>query len=36
MLDGLFQNTCKPKGLGGKMVLKMMNSGHTKLADKEY
>jgi ubiquinone/menaquinone biosynthesis C-methylase UbiE len=33
MLDGLFQNTCKPKGLGGKMILKMMNSGHTKLAD---
>lgn len=33
MIDKLFQNTCKPKGLGGKMILTMMNSGHVKLAD---
>ena len=25
---GFFQNTCKPKGLGGKIMVKMMNSGH--------
>lgn len=28
-----FQNTCKPSGLGGKLMVKMMNSGHAKLAD---
>ena len=27
-----FQNTCKPSGLGGKLMVKMMNSGHAKLA----
>lgn len=32
MLNKLFQNTCKPKGLGGKMILGMMNSGHAKLS----
>lgn len=33
MLKKLFQNTCKPQGLGGKFILKMMNNGHAKLAD---
>lgn len=28
-----FQNTCKPEGLGGKLMVKMMNSGHRKLAE---
>ena len=28
-----FQNTCKPSGLGGRLMVKMMNSGHAKLAD---
>ena len=27
-----FQNTCKPDGLGGKLMVKMMNSGHAPLA----
>jgi len=27
-----FQNTCKPDGLGGKLMVKMMNSGHGPLA----
>lgn len=29
---GFFENTRKPKGLGGKIMVKMMNSGHRKLA----
>ena len=29
---GFFQNTCKPDGLGGKLMVKMMNSGHGPLA----
>ena len=29
---GFFQNTCKPDGLGGKLMIKMMNSGHGPLA----
>ena len=29
---GFFQNTCKPEGFGGKLMVKMMNSGHGKLA----
>lgn len=32
MLNKFFQNTCKPKGVGGKMILKMMNSGHANLS----
>ena len=28
-----FQNTCKPDGLGGRLMVKMMNSGHAKLAN---
>ena len=27
-----FQNTCKPDGLGGKLMVKIMNSGHSPLA----
>ncbi|WP_446897045.1 class I SAM-dependent methyltransferase [Clostridium sp. LBM24168] len=33
MFNKLFQNTCRPKGLGGKVILKMMNSGHARLSD---
>lgn len=29
---GFFENTRMPKGLGGKVMVKMMNSGHSKLA----
>lgn len=28
-----FQNTCKPKGFGGKLMVKMMNIGHSNLAE---
>ena len=28
-----FENTKKPEGLGGKIMVAMMNSGHSKLAD---
>lgn len=28
-----FQNTCKPNGFGGKVMVTMMNSVHSKLAD---
>ena len=27
-----FQNTCKPNGLGGKLMVRIMNSGHSQLA----
>lgn len=27
-----FQNTCKPTGLGGKLMVNIMNNGHSKLA----
>lgn len=33
MLNKLFQNTCKPEGMGGKFILTMMNSGHAKLSE---
>lgn len=33
MMKSFFQNTCKPQGFSGKMVLAMMNKGHAKLAD---
>ncbi len=29
---GFFENTRRPKGFGGKVMVKMMNSGHSKLA----
>ena len=29
---GFFENTRRPKGFGGKVMVKMMNSGHRKLA----
>lgn len=28
-----FENTRKPEGLGGKLMLSMMNVGHRALAD---
>lgn len=28
-----FQNTCKPQGLGGKIMVQMMNKGHTAMAE---
>ena len=28
-----FDNTCKPTGLGGKLMVAMMNLGHRSLAD---
>ena len=31
-MANFFQNTCKPQGLGGKLMVSMMNSGHTKMA----
>ena len=27
-----FQNTCKPKGFGGKLMVHMMNTGHSSMA----
>lgn len=28
-----FQNTCKPKGFGGKIMVNMMNTGHSSMAE---
>lgn len=28
-----FQNTCKPNGFGGKLMVRMMNRGHRQLAE---
>ena len=28
-----FQNTCKPKGIGGKIMVNMMNAGHSSMAE---
>lgn len=28
-----FQNTCRPEGIGGKMVVHMMNTGHSSMAE---
>ena len=28
-----FQNTCKPKGLGGSLMVNMMNIGHSPMAE---
>ena len=27
-----FQNTCKPKGLAGKIMINMLNTGHAEHA----
>ena len=32
-MSKFFQNTCKPQGLGGKIMVNMMNSGHAKMAE---
>lgn len=29
---GFFENTRMPKGFGGKIMVRMMNRGHSKLA----
>ena len=29
---GFFENTRKPQGFGGRIMVKMMNTGHSKLA----
>ena len=28
-----FQNTCKPKEIGGKIMVHMMNTGHSSMAE---
>ena len=28
-----FQNTCKPEGIGGKIMVNMMNAGHSSMAE---
>ena len=28
-----FQNTCKPRGIGGKIMVNMMNTGHSSMAE---
>lgn len=28
-----FENTCKPKGVGGKIMVNMMNTGHSSMAE---
>lgn len=28
-----FQNTCKPEGIGGKIMVHMMNTGHSSMAE---
>lgn len=28
-----FQNTCKPKGIGGRLMVGMMNTGHSAMAE---
>ena len=28
-----FQNTCKPKGLGGSLMVNMMKIGHSPMAE---
>lgn len=33
MLNKFFQNTCKPVGSSGKLMVRMMNKGHSALAD---
>ena len=31
-----FQNTCKPKGIGGKIMVHMMNTGHSSMAESGF
>ena len=31
-----FQNTCKPKGIGGKIMVHMMNTGHSSVTGIDY
>lgn len=31
-MSGFYQNACKPEGLGGKLMMAMMNTGHAPLA----
>lgn len=33
MANIFFQNACKPKGLGGKLIVNFMNSGHSKMSE---
>lgn len=33
MMKKFFQNTCKPQGTAGKMVVSMMNKGHARLSE---
>ena len=33
LCKSFFQNTCKPKGIGGKIMVNMMNSGHSSMAE---
>ena len=33
MSNTFFQNTCKPEGFGGKLMVNMMNNGHAPLAE---
>ena len=32
-MSNFFQNTCKPQGFGGKIMVNVMNSGHAKMAE---
>ena len=32
-MSNFFQNTCKPQGIGGKIMVNMMNNGHAKMAE---
>ena len=32
-MKNIFENTCKPKGFMGKMMVNSMNSGHAKVSD---
>ena len=32
MINKFFQNTCKPQGVGGKLMVNMMNKGHASLS----
>ena len=33
MRISLFQNTCKPEGIGGNIIVNMMNTGHSSKAE---
>lgn len=32
-MSNFFQNKCKPQGIGGKIMVNMMNNGHAKMAE---